>query len=102
MSNKVLRVFKLITGEEIIAEVVSTTETTYAYDIKNVLMLMMQQSQDGRFGISIVPWGAHSNDPVTINEEHIIYSAEPKKELVELYEKAFSPLALPQKSLITG
>jgi hypothetical protein len=99
---KNLRVFKLITGEEIIAEVTEIAEGEYQYNIKNVLMLMMQQDQTGRFGISIVPWGAHTLYDITINEEHIIYSGEPKKELVELYEKAFSPLALPQKSLITG
>ena len=98
---KNLRVFKLITGEEIIAEVLPDG-VDYSYNIKNALMLMMQQAQDGRFGIAVVPWGAHTVEAITINEEHIIFSGTPKKELVDLYEKAFSPLALPQKSLITG
>jgi hypothetical protein len=98
---KNLKVFKLITGEEIIAESL-TIDGEYQHNIKNALMLMMQQTSDGRFGVQIVPWGSHTTDIITINDEHIIYSVTPKKELVELYEKAFSPLQLPQKSLITG
>lgn len=101
MSDKNLKVFKVITGEEIIAEVVDVVELDYQYTIKNALMLLMQQTDKG-FGVAVVPWGNHVDGNIVLESDKLIYVAAPRKELVEMYEKAFSPLALPTKSLITG
>ena len=101
---KDLRIFKLITGEEIIGEVIEGQGNSpgYEYKVKNISMLMVNQSEKG-FGVVPVPWAMNVKDgEVTLLSEHVIYTGEPRKELIEMYEKIFSPLALPTKSLITG
>lgn len=101
MSN--VKIFKLITGEEVVGNVVSDdSETNFSYTVKDTVLLILQQTQQG-FGVSLVPW-AHGveNGIVTLQVEHTMYVATPKKELLEMYEKAFSPITLPTKSLITG
>ena len=97
---KNLRVFKLITGEEILAEVVSDVE--YQYEMKNAIQLIMSQDASGKIGITGIPWGSSVMETITINEEHIVYSGTPNPKLVEMYEQAFSKLAVPSKTLITG
>ena len=99
-----VRVFKLITGEEILAEVVrDDTETLGQVVIQNVLQLVMQQTQQG-VGIGVFPWGAHILEPtITLDTTlHIIYSGKAKEELVKIWTQAFSPLALPKSSLLVG
>ena len=95
-----LKVFKLITGEEIVAEVVEYVISEVR--IQNAILLLLQQTQQG-IGISALPWGNHvKNGTVNIHDEHIIYSGEPREELVKLWTQATSSLALPQSGLITG
>jgi hypothetical protein len=104
---KNLKVLKLISGEEIIAEVVTKdepdTESLYQYTIKNALLLMMTNDKTKGLGVAIVPWGNHTaGGQMTINMEHVIYAADPRQELVDQYTSIFSGLALPEKGLITG
>lgn len=100
---KNLIVFKLMTGEEIIAEVVDDLE--YQVRIKNAIMLILTRNprEPADMGISGVPWGMNIEEDILINEEHILYSGTPTKNLVDMYERAFSNLDLPPaKRLITG
>jgi hypothetical protein len=98
--SKDLKILKLVTGEEIIAELVGES-SEYQFYIKNALVLAMQQTEKG-IGVAIFPWGNNVKDEyLVIDAENVIYSGSPRKELEEMYHKAFSPLALPQKSLIT-
>ena len=98
-----LKVLKLLSGEEIIAEVVGSNQTDFDYKLKNCLMLLMTQDAQKGFGISIVPWAQHSeNGEVTIHKNHVIYATTPRKELVDMYESTFSPIAIPKKGLIVG
>ena len=98
-------VFKLSTGEEIIAEVTNddtSIESTGVYIIKNALALILSPNQGGGLGVSVFPWGNHVTGEIPLKEEDVIYTGTPRSELVDMYEKAFSKLALPTNSLITG
>lgn len=95
------QVFKLITGEELIADVQST-DASGEYVIANALSLLMQQKADGSVGIGVFPWGNHVDGTITLEDKHIIYVGDPVSQLVDIYNKAFSTIAVPQKSLITG
>ena len=104
MSDHDIRIFKLMTGEEILAEVIN--DNSYALGqitIQNAVLLMMQQTQNG-IGVGMYPWGSHLEDPrITLDVgTHIMYNGVPKAELIKTWEQAFSPIALPKSTLITG
>jgi len=52
MSN--IKVFKLISGEEVIAEVVQQLQPTWT--IRKARGLHIQQTQAGHIGIGMIPW----------------------------------------------
>jgi hypothetical protein len=92
-------VFKLVTGEEIIGEVVNS-DSAGTYYLQNVLGLVMSQGPDGKIGVSAFPWGTHVEGEIPIQDEHIIYSGAPVADLVGLYNKAFSRIATPPQGLV--
>ena len=87
-------VFKLATGEEIIARV--TEETLGHYVIKSPLQMVMGQRgpQFGPFILMANP------DKIEINKAHVVANSAPVAELEGQYESITSGIALPQKSSI--
>lgn len=90
-------VLKLITGEEIVAEVLNDgAEETV---VQNGLQLVPQQGPDGKLGVGVFPWGNHVDGPVTLEDKHIIYVGVPKAELLDLYNKAFGSIVVPPSAI---
>ncbi len=93
-----VKVIKLITSEEIVAEVEHEAPDTLT--LKNALALVMQQDRNGNIGVGVIPWGTNSIGSITIDKLHILYVNDPKEELVQMYKTAFSGIAVPNKQLI--
>jgi len=94
---KDVKLIRLITGEEIIAEVLDWKNGILT--IQNALVVIPQQGQVG-----FAPW-ATVIDPelpeIGLDMKHVIYSVEVATDVVKQYEKIFgSNIVLPEKQLI--
>jgi hypothetical protein len=104
VSNTV-KVFKFVTSEEVIAEVVNQSllgNGDFRYTIKNCIQIVLQAGQQG-FGSIMIPWGSVESDIVVDERSLLFRPGEPNRKLLDNYNKAFSKLDLPpEKSLLIG
>jgi hypothetical protein len=91
--------FKLITGEEIVAEIVQDNgDVLY---IKNPLASVLQRGQNGP-QLGFMPWLAFAEGPIKIKNEHIISVVDLDNEIKNQYNSIFgSGIMTPTKQLIT-
>ena len=99
-------IFKLITGEEVLGEVESSSETEYV--ILNPVGVAVVRGQDGRPNVGFAPFPAYAeeskNKSIDFRLEHVIYSYTPAEDFCKNYEQIFGlGLVLPgEKKIITG
>ena len=95
---KDIKLIRLITGEEIVAEVVDWSDGMMT--VKNALCVIPHQDQ-----IGFAPW-ATVIDPdfpeIALDMKHVIYSVAVVPQVVEQYNKIFntSDIITPDKQLI--
>ena len=80
-----IRVFKLITGEEIISEV---TECGVGYECNNPATIMMQQTENG-VGVGIAPYMPYASGKVTLYLSAIASEAEADPKMTNEYSRIF-------------
>jgi len=95
-----IKIFKLITGEEIVAEVVSETEDSVS--LKNCVASVLQPSRDGRLSFGFVPFGAMVDGDITIKKDKLLFTAAASDDLKNSYNSMFGGIVTPPKTLITG
>jgi hypothetical protein len=95
-----IKIFKLITGEEIVAEVVSETEDSVS--LKNCVALVLQPSRDGKLSFGFVPFGAMVDGDITIKKDKLLFTAAASDDLKNNYNSMFGGIVTPPKTLITG
>ena len=91
-----IKIFKLVNGDELIAEVVSGHQAIN-WKVRRVRMILMQQhAQSGQIGLGLLPWLASN-----IDGEVEIYSAslmtlpfDPEENLQKEYLSQTSGIAL--------
>ena len=90
-----IRVFKLVTSEEIIARVSEETESYY------MIERPLQPVQSDK-GIRLVPYFfmADLEKASRLNKALVMIDASPPKDIESLYESVISGIALPTKSSI--
>ena len=97
---------KLVTGEEILGEIESESETEFV--ITNPVGIAIVRSKDGQPSVGFAPFPLHAEQKtgatVAINKKSVVYSYVPAEDFVNNYNQIFgSGIVLPpQKSLITG
>jgi hypothetical protein len=94
------QIIKLITGEELLAEVVSTDTVLR---IKNpVRIIVMPNKIDPKTpNIGFAPWAEFSDDKeFTLDKSHIVAIMTPIKEFVNQYSSMFGGLVVPKSNLI--
>ena len=92
------KLIRIVTGEEIIAEVLEETDDTIT--VQNGLVVLPTNN-----GIGFAPWAtviSKENPEVTMNRKHVVYVAEVQEDVVNKYNEMFgSKLKLPEsKKLI--
>lgn len=106
-----IKVYKLVTGEEVVAEEISEevdsmlTAPNY-YEVINPVIAMLQPRQDGKLGIGLIPYmpyvikGTHFR----FRKEDIIGSVpmEVDEGLITQYSSMFQQILTPTKNLILG
>lgn len=94
-----IRVFKTITGEDIIAEI--TKESSLTYSLKNPANLVLQETEQG-VRVGLAPFMPFAED-----ESFILYvnaltaEAKPDPAMLKEYKRVYSPIVVPSSSIIT-
>jgi hypothetical protein len=98
--------FKLITGEDVLGEVESESETEFV--LENPVGIAVVRGKDGNPNIGFSPFPIHaeqkSGATIAINKKNVVYSYVPAQDFVDNYNQIFGSgiIVPPQKSLITG
>lgn len=93
-----IRLIKIITGEELLGEVVIESDSELT--IKNILAVMVNPSREG-ISYGFIPWGSLSKADRTLSKSHVICSALPNDDVLESYNSMFGNIISPPKQLIT-
>ena len=94
------QIIKLITGEELLAEVVGDDTMVR---VKNpVRIVVMPNKIDPKTpNIGFAPWAEFSDDKeFTLDKSHIVAIMTPIKEFVNQYSSMFGGLVVPKSNLI--
>jgi hypothetical protein len=101
-----IKVFKLITMEEVLSEVESEDDTHYV--LVNPVGIAVVRGQDGKPNVGLAPFPLHGEQKtgatIAIPKRSVVYSYVPAEDFVNNYNQIFgSGIVLPPtKSLITG
>ena len=91
-----VKLLRIVTGEEVIAEVLS--EDTDSITVKNGLVVIPNAQSVG-----FAPWAtviSKQKPEITVDRKFLVYMAECDADVVEKYESIFSPIEKPSKKLI--
>lgn len=97
-----VKALKLVSGEEIVAEVVAETETTIT--LKNPLAIMLSRAQSGDLNVGFVPFAPYLGNEPTIELEldKLQFVNEVDDQMKNQYNSIFGGIVTPPKQLITG
>jgi len=91
-----VKLLRIVTGEEVIAEVLS--EDTDSITVKNGLVVIPNAQSVG-----FAPWAtviSKQKPEITVDRKFLVYVVECDGDVVEKYESIFSPIEKPSKKLI--
>lgn len=92
-----VKILKLITGEEIVGEIVVTDENNTV--LKNPLSIVLRPSQDG-FTFGFVPWCNLMEGDKTIPNDKVLTSGDAADDVKNAYNSMFGGIVTPPKQLI--
>lgn len=102
--SKNVRLLRLLTGEEIIAEV--TRETAVELTIKNPIRILLipasdAQMKNGNPTVAFAPWMQFTkDDTVSLKKDHVLVNSEPLEQFLEQYNRTFGNIIMPPKGLM--
>ena len=89
-----VKLFRIVTGEEVVAELVGETDTTVT--VKNGLVVLPSGQQVG-----FAPWATvidKDNPDITVSKTHVVYIAELDESICKKYNEIYgSKLVTPDK-----
>lgn len=99
-----IQALKLITGEDVLAEVESQSETEFV--LCNPVGIAIVRGPDGKPNVGFAPFPLHAeqktNATISIAKKHVVYYYTPAQDFVDNYNQVFgSGIVLPNKQLIT-
>ena len=94
-----IRVFKTLSGEDIISEVSKVEETHYV--LKNPSVLVLQETESG-VRVGLAPFMPYAKGSIALYASSVMAEAAPDDSMVDEYKRIFSPIVVPQSSIITA
>ena len=88
-----VKLIRVVTGEEVVAEVVSETDDTIT--IKNGLVVLPTNN-----GVGFAPWATviSKDDPeITVSRNHVIYMVELQDSISKKYKEMFGNIITPEE-----
>jgi hypothetical protein len=98
-----IKIIKLITGEELLAEVTISSPIPTSITLKNpVRIVVMPNKLDPKTpNVGFAPWAEFSEDKsFDLDKAHILAIINPIKEFVNQYNTMFGGLVVPSSNLI--
>jgi len=98
-----IKILKLITGEELLAEVTILSQIPTSITLKNpVRIVVMPNKLDPKTpNVGFAPWAEFSEDKsFDLDKAHILAIINPIKEFVNQYNTMFGGLVVPSSNLI--
>ena len=97
MTEKNIKLIRLVSGEEIIAEVTNSSKD--GYTVKDAIVMI--PAGEGKIGI--MPWMPHTkaSNGLQIRKVDIMFMVEPVEDLVAQFKQAKSGIVTPPKGIIT-
>jgi len=98
-----IKAVKLVSGEELIGEVVHE-EPGLEITLKNVLAIMMQRTQTGDLTVGFLPFAPYLGKGSSFSFEltKVIFVKEVDDQMKNNYNSIFGGIVAPVKQLITG
>ena len=85
-----IKIVKIITGEEIIADVTDENGQYISLEKPCVLQLIPSRSNPEQPSMALIPYAMYTESHrVIVKREHIVWSEEPMKELYNQYNSIF-------------
>jgi len=96
-----VKLIRMSTGEDLIAEIVDKTNHL---TIKNPCLVLIRPTESGTASVNITHWVPYAAEKdFELNFEHVIFMIEPADDLLQNYKAVFSPLIMPKKpTLVTA
>jgi hypothetical protein len=92
-----VKLIRVVTGEEIVAEVVSETNDTIT--VQNGLVVLPTNT-----GVGFAPWAtviSKENPEITVSKNHVVYVVEVQEDVASKYKEMFGNIITPaEKKLI--
>ena len=100
-----IEILKLISGEEVLSEIESESETEYV--LCNPVGIAVVRGKDGQPNVGLAPFPLHAeqkkNTTIAMAKKSVVYSYVPAEDFINNYNQIFgSGIVLPSKQLITG
>jgi hypothetical protein len=101
-----IQILKLVTGEEVLSEIESQSETEYV--LSNPVGIAVVRGKDGQPSVGLAPFPLHAEQKkdatIAISKRSVVYSYVPAEDFISNYKQIFGAgfIVPPQKSLITG
>lgn len=92
-----IKVFKTITGEDIISEVIRVEDTHYI--LKDPAVLVLQDTEAG-MRVGLAPYMPYAKQPVALYAHAVSTEAFPEDVMVDEYKRVFSPIVTQPQSII--
>ena len=90
-----IKLFKLTSGEEIMASVESFDKATNNINITDAVALVYQQAGDGRMTVGFAPFMPYADDKVTtLYASAVAASASPTPQILGEYNRVFSKIVI--------
>ena len=93
-----IKLLRLVSGEEVIAEITNTTKDSY--QIKDAIVMI--PAGEGKLGF--MPWMPYTKaaDGVSVRKQDVMFTIDPIEDLVDQFRQARSGIQTPPKGIITG
>tara|TARA_B100000929_G_scaffold110756_1_gene87743 strand:- start:318 stop:641 length:324 start_codon:yes stop_codon:yes gene_type:complete len=95
-----VKIIRLSTGEDVIAKI---GENDQGISLKNPFVIIPQQSAPGQpVQLMMSLYNAYGKkDTITVGKDKIVFTTDPKEEILKSYEQNTSRILTPKTSLIT-
>lgn len=96
---------KLVTGEDILGEIESESETQFV--LENPVNIAVVRGTGGQPSVGFAPFPLHAEQKkgstLAIEKKHVIYSYVPAEDFINNYNQVFgSGIVLPSKQILKG
>jgi hypothetical protein len=82
-----IKLFKFVTGEEIIADIKTTDSDNYI--ISDAVTLVYRQKENGEMTVGFAPFMPYAGGDITINSKSIVATSDPQDDLKNEFNRIF-------------